>query len=295
MSTACVMISDITGSTQLYEVENEAFALEQISLVLARLREIVEAAGGVCVKSQGDDVLAYFDQAEQGFQAAWVMINEKWHSALSVHVGLYMGEIMHKDGDIYGRPVNTAARLASLSKSGEILLGDDCFDHLEPATRLRLAMIGELQLKGKKEATRVYSCSVQDLSEQTVIFTKQQDDRTSRTESAEFSYEGQSWQISEGETLTIGRSTDCDIVMNHAWVSRKHGALSVRRWQLEYTDHSSTGSVLQTADGNEFTVHRRATLLNGSGLIFVGSGARADTSNAVSFDTHDMVIKFASK
>lgn len=295
MTLACVMISDITGSTQLYEVENNAAALEQISYVLDRMREIVETAGGHCVKSQGDDVLAYFDIPEQGFQAAWTMINEDWHSALSVHVGMYVGEIIHKDGDIYGRPVNTAARLSSLSKPKEILLGDECYDMLEPASQQQLALIGELQLKGKQAPTRVYSCSMVDLSEQTVIFSKPEDDRTSRTESAEFTYEGKSWQIGEGETLTIGRSADCDIVMDQAWVSRKHAALSVRRWQLEFTDHSSTGSVLQTADGTEFTVHRRATLLNGSGMIFVGSGARTDTSSAVSFVTQDMVIRFASK
>jgi adenylate cyclase len=291
MALACVLISDITGSTQLYEVEDPASALNQISIVLARMRQIVEQANGHCVKSQGDDVLSYFAKPDEAFQAAMTMIHEDWYGSLSVHVGLYYGEILSQDGDIYGPPVNTAARLASLSKPGEILLGDECYDLLPQVSKNHLALIGELPLKGKKEPTRVYSCSVLDMSEQTVIFSKKESDRASRTESARFTFEDRVWQIGEGESLSIGRADENHIVMDQAWISRKHSVVSVRRGQLEYVDHSSTGSVLQTGDGKEITVHRQATLLNGSGVIYLGSGAGQDRSSAVLFDTEDMSIR----
>ncbi len=293
MALACVLISDITGSTQLYEVENTTTALTQISTVLARMRQIVEQANGHCVKSQGDDVLSYFAKPDDAFQAAMTMIHEDWDGSLSVHVGLYYGDILSQEGDIYGPPVNTAARLASLAKPGEILLGDECFDLLPPTSKSHLALIGELPLKGKKEPTRVYSCSVLDMSEQTVVFSKKENDRASRTESARFTFQGKVWQIGEGESLSIGRSAENEIVLDQAWISRKHSVVSVRRGQLEYTDHSSTGSVLQTGDGKEITVHRQATLLNGTGVIYLGSGASLDKSSAVSFDTQDMSIRLA--
>jgi adenylate cyclase len=293
MALACVLISDITGSTQLYEVEGPTSALNQISIVLARMRQIVEQANGHCVKSQGDDVLSYFAKPDEAFQAAMTMIHEDWYGSLSVHVGLYYGEILSQDGDIYGPPVNTAARLASLSKPGEILLGDECYDLLPQTSKNHLALIGELPLKGKKEPTRVYSCSVLDMSEQTVIFSKNDVDRASRTESARFTFEDRVWQIGEGESLSIGRSAENQIVLDQAWISRKHSVVTVRRGQLEYVDHSSTGSVLQTGDGKEITVHRQATLLNGNGVIYLGSGASQDRSSAVSFDTQDMSIRLA--
>ena len=293
MAFACVLISDITGSTQLYETEKATTALAHISAVLARMREIIEGLGGYCVKSQGDDVLSYFRGSEQAFQAAWTMINEDWPGSLSVHVGMYVGDIMSKDNDIYGRPVNTAARLSSLAKPGEILLGDECFEMLNPETKERLAMIGELQLKGMSEPTRVYSCSVQETAEQTVMFNSATTSRGSRTESAMFTYRGKVWQISEGETLSIGRSDENDIVLDHAWVSRKHANVAVRRWQLEYTDHSSSGSILQTPDGQKLAVHRRATLLNGSGLIFFGPDNSEEASSPVSYVVVDMAIQTA--
>ena len=292
MSSACILISDITGSTQLYEVESNTDALNRISAVLTRMRQIIEDLGGVCVKSQGDDVLSHFDQPEQAFQAARKMIYEDWSGELSVHVGLYYGDFLTRDGDIYGPPVNTAARLAAMAKPREMLLGDECFDMLEPDSQQHLNLIGELQLRGKLEPTRVYACSAIDMSKTTITFANKGRGRTSRINTAHFSYLEQKWQICDGETLSIGRSADNDIVLDQAWVSRKHGAVSVRRGELEFTDHSSTGSVLLYGDGTETIVHRRATLLHGNGLIYLGSGGLEDTSSAVRFDTSDMSIRF---
>jgi len=242
MPFACVLISDITGSTQLYEAENDIDALDQITVVLNRMRQIIEQFDGHCVKSQGDDVLSYFDQPDSAFHAAQTMIHEDWYGAL----------------------------------------------------KTQLAMIGEMQLKGKKDPTRVYSCSAVDMSDKTVITVIPRNGQTKQTEAARLTYNDQNWRIGEGEALAIGRSDDNDIVMEHAWVSRKHAVVSVRRGQLEFTDHSSTGSVVQTDEGKEISIHRRATLLNGSGLIFLGSGVRKERSSALTFDTQDMRLQYAS-
>ncbi len=295
MPNASVLISDITGSTQLYEVESNRAALTQISQVLARMRQIVETAGGKCVKSQGDDVLSFFDHPEAAFQAAWAMIGEDWPAGLSVHVGSYSGEILNHDNDIYGSAVNTAARLTALAKPGEILVGDQSYDRLTPEAKARLQMIGEIHLRGKARPTRVYSCSVAELSEQTVIFAKPAQERSGGTEYAEFRLGGQSWQIGEGDGLTIGRSAECDIVLSQPWVSRKHAALAVRRWQLEFTDHSSSGSVIRMANGTEVLLHRRTTLLNGAGAIYPGPRTHIEESGAIAFATHELALMEAAK
>ncbi|MBK0326280.1 adenylate/guanylate cyclase domain-containing protein [Rhodobacteraceae bacterium F11138] len=295
MPNASVLISDITGSTQLYEVESNQAALAQISKVLARMRQIVEDAGGECVKSQGDDVLSFFQHPETAFQAAWAMINEAWPAGLCVHVGTYFGEILNHENDIYGSTVNTAARLTSLAKPGEILVGDQSFDQLGPESKARLQMIGEIQLRGKARPTRVYSCSVSELSEQTVIFAKPAQVRNGGTEYAEIQLGDNRWQIGEGDTLTIGRSADCDILVGHPWVSRKHAALSVRRWQLEFTDHSSAGSVIQMGNGNEVQLHRRTTLLNGNGTIYPGPSTHLDESSGIAFFTHELSLMETAK
>lgn len=291
MPLACVLISDITGSTQLYERVTNETALRYIGPVLGRMREIIADSGGHCVKSKGDDTISYFSHPDHAFDAAWAMVNEEWHYGMSVHAGIYFGEVLHQEAGLYGGAVNTAARLASLAKPGEVLVGANCYDDLSSQHKELLQTIGDLHLKGKEAPTRVYAASVPELAATTVVFNRKAAEQPARIEMVELTCLGRVWRIREGETLSIGRSQDCDVVLNHAWVSRRHGALAIRQGQLEYTDHSSAGSVLQTPDGSELTVHRRSTMLNGSGRILLGAPGATDDSCAVEFSAQDVSIR----
>ena len=291
MPLACVLISDITGSTEIYEREDNETALKYIEPVLNRMRELIANSDGICVKSKGDDTISFFHHPDKAFEAAWEMVNEDWHMGMSVHAGIYFGEILQQEAGLYGSAVNTAARLASLAKPGEVLVGANCYDDLSELNKERLQAIGDLHLKGKEAPTRVYSASVPSLAATTVVFHRNEPERPSRTETVELTYRGKTWRMSEGETLTVGRSQDCDIVLDHAWVSRRHGELTIRQWQLEYTDHSSAGSILQTVDGNELTIHRRTTMLNGSGTLILGPRDAGDGTCAVNFVAHDLSIR----
>jgi adenylate cyclase len=286
MPNACVLISDITGSTGLYEKSGNQFALEQVSKVLARMRQMVEQAGGKCVKSQGDDILAFFESSEIAFQVAWSMIQENWPQGLSVHSGTYFGEILNHENDIYGSAVNTAARLCALAKPGEIMVGDLSYDDLSPDSKSKLQMLGEIQLRGKVDRTRVYSCSAMSLTEQTVISPLLAPKRLLGAEFAEFKLAGQHWQIAEGQSLTVGRIPECDITIDQSWVSRKHAVFTIVGSQLEIKDHSSYGSVIEMTDGSEILLHRRGTLLSGTGSVFFGPKSKMQSPDRVSFTVH---------
>ncbi|MEM8732288.1 MAG: adenylate/guanylate cyclase domain-containing protein, partial [Pseudomonadota bacterium] len=283
-------MADISGSTKLYDTAGNTTALSRISRMLDRMRALVEREGGHCVKSQGDDVLSYFDQPEEAFAAAWHMINEPWSDGLSVHAGLYMGSFLNHENDIYGDVVNMAARLASLAKSGEIMVGGASFDLLAPDTRARLLPIGDIMLKGKAEPTRVYCGSVIDLHQQTVVTVRSTPNPAPMAQGAAVTFGGRIWHITEGEALTVGRSSENDIVIPEAWVSRKHAQMTIRAQQLEYADHSSVGSIVQLADGEQITVHRRATLLSGSGVIFAGNRADPESKSAISFAINNLAV-----
>lgn len=289
MANACVLMADITGSTSLYEQITQQRALVRIGAILNRMRDMITANGGHCVKSQGDDTLSVFDRCDPAFVTARQMVDEPWDHGLSVHAGLFFGEVLSMDNDVYGNPVNTAARLAALAKPGEVLIGDDAFDRLSPAHRPEFVPLGGLKLKGKREATRVYSYTASQISTQTVVFGASGQTEGRRTESAEFSCEDRVWRIEEGQSLTIGRLESCDIRLPHGWISRQHGKLELRGAQLEYTDHSSTGSSVITADGQEFVVHRRATLLNGEGRLLFGTRDRTIADSCVDFATNDLI------
>lgn len=289
MATAHVLLADITGSTTLYEKLSDRDALSQISIILARMRTIIEETGGTCVKSQGDDTLSYFAEADQAFLAARAMIETDWAFGLAVHAGTYFGEVVNHDKDIYGDAVNTAARLAALAKPSEILLGDRTFEQLSDRHRALCVSMGGLKLKGKAEKVRVHSFAVSDLDTQTVLFGAARADTGPRTESATLTCNGSSWTLGASETLTVGRATDCHAVLEHPWVSRKHGSFDLRAAQLEYTDHSSSGSTVITAEGREFKLQRRSMLLNGEGMVLVGTHDATHAGSIIRYTTNDLI------
>lgn len=293
MSLACVLISDISGSTQLFEKLDNRLAMQQITLMVARMRAIIEETGGYCVKSKGDDTISFFDQPDRAFDAAWRMIGEEWEHGTGVHAGIYFGEILTRENEIYGNAVNTAARLASTAKSGELLIGGQCYEDLSLANKNKFVQIGELQFKGKENATKVYSCTAMESEERTALSATMSGDRASRTESAEIVHLDKSWHLLGGETLTLGRSEECDIVLDKAWVSRSHAALTIKQGQLEFTDHSTSGSVLRREDGSEIFVHRRTNILAGNGTIFLGTASDGETESAITFVTNELNMSFA--
>lgn len=289
MPTAHVLIADITGSTKLYEQLSDRDALAQISIILARMRSIIEENTGHCVKSQGDDTLSFFGEADQAFQAARAMIQTDWAYGLAVHAGIYWGDVLSQDSDIYGDAVNTAARLASLAKPSEILMGDTVYDRLSDRNRALCVSMGGLKLKGKREATRVHSFAVSDMDTQTVLFGATDTTIGRRTESVALACNGAEWSLLDGQSLMVGRSADCQAVLDHPWVSRKHGSFELRAAQLEYTDHSSSGSTVITSDGQEFSLQRRAMLLNGEGLVLVGTNDQTIAGSVIRYATNDLV------
>ncbi|WP_226781016.1 adenylate/guanylate cyclase domain-containing protein [Oceaniglobus trochenteri] len=284
MSLACVLVSDVTGSTRLFDRMGNAEALARIDSVLARMRALIVEAGGHCVKSKGDDVLSFFPDSNGAFLAAWAMINEPWPDDLAIHAGAYFGEILSHANDIYGGAVNTAARLASLAKAGEILFGDACHDDLDESHRQRFLAIGAIPLRGKEAATQVFSCTVATLGTQTTVIPGGRGG-SNRMAIADVSLGDAHWQLVPGGRLTIGRAPDSDILIKVPSVSRSHAVLTISSGELEFTDHSSGGSRVRMDQGQDLMVHRRTTLLSGAGEIVIGTAVRPEKDNVIGFRT----------
>lgn len=289
MPMTSILLADITGSTTLYDKLGQQVAMERVAAMLARLREIAEGNHGRCVKMKGDDVLCQFDAPARGYAAARQMLAEPWPHGLNLHAGLYWGEADQTAGDLYGDAVNVAARLASLAKAGEILAGNAAVERLDSEARTAFLQIGSIRLKGKSEATRVYSITQGTSAGRTTIAGGFASLMRARTESAEFRTDGGVWHLTEGQSLTIGRADDCDIRLGEPWVSRQHGRLELRGSVLEYADHSSAGSAVLPDDGPAVDVHRRAVPLMGTGILLFGTGDQEAAGARLSYATNDLI------
>ena len=267
-----LLLADISGSTPLYEKVGNSAAFTLVGECLDRLREVLQAHGGVFVSSKGDDVLGTFTNASDALDTAREMLAQQRNSPLDVHIGIHFGDTIYFRGDVYGDTVNMAARLSSLAKSGEILASGSFVDHLPDDQKRWLLLLDNITLKGKSASTRIYTLIEHGEAERTrIVASGAPSDSKIQTPPLQpmvtLAYDGQEYGCTEREPLTIGRADDCGLVIGKPWVSRHHARINPRQGRMELEDQSSAGTYVVTQDGYEFFIHRDDVLLTGSGII----------------------------
>ena len=89
--------------------------------------EIVAEAGGRIVKTLGDEVL-FVAPTPSAAAEIGLRVADHFNEAPDfpkVRVGLAYGEVIQRLGDVFGTPVNMAARLTSTAYPGTVLVGPD--------------------------------------------------------------------------------------------------------------------------------------------------------------------------
>ena len=161
--TVILLMSDIEGSTRLWEEHPEAMAV-----ALRRhdelMRRTIEENGGYVFKTVGDAFSAAFGTAVQAVTAAMdaqrLLGSEDWPSPieLRVRMALHTGECEERDGDYFGPAVNRVARLEAIAHGGQVLVSGTTAQILEDAPEQTVALrdLGTHRLKDLGRPERVF-------------------------------------------------------------------------------------------------------------------------------------------
>lgn len=149
-----ILFSDIEGSTAL----NEQLGDRQWVRLLARhdrtVRTRVERYDGHVIKTQGDGFMVAFPDPERAtrcavsVQRAFDRGSRTGKPELRVRIGIHHGDVVHRSGDIFGRHVAQAARVAAQAEGGEILVSDTVATELASYGDLVLEAPRTVELKG---------------------------------------------------------------------------------------------------------------------------------------------------
>ncbi|MBK5307497.1 MAG: adenylate/guanylate cyclase domain-containing protein [Frankiaceae bacterium] len=135
METLVLVLTDVQGSTRLWQDEPA-----EMGGAMARHHEIVHGAvadhGGwrPVDQGEGDAVFAAFASATAAVAAvAHVqrdLAAEAWPTSvpLRVRIGVHVGEVQQRDGNLFGDPVNRCARLRGLGSGGQTLLSAPVYE-----------------------------------------------------------------------------------------------------------------------------------------------------------------------
>lgn len=285
-----ILMADISGSSALYDDVGDTDALRQVGTCLDDMIAIVEREGGTFIRSKGDDVLAIFTDTCAALEASRAMLSQKTTGALSIHVGASFGNVIRARDDIFGDSVNIAARLGAMAKPGELLASDSFVEQLPEDERRRMHPLDTITFKGKDTATGIFTLLAEGSQLRTVIGKSpavtdaRYEARQAPAVTVTLQYANRNFDCLDRKTVSIGRSSDNDIVIEHPWISREHAKITVRRGKVQLTDQSSSGSFVATQDGYEFLLKRETVLLTGSGTISPGVPATAPEAEVIRYE-----------
>ena len=154
--TVTIVFSDIEGSTQQSAALGDEAWMDLLDLHNRIVRHHVGRHDGTEVKAQGDGFMLTFPGARAATLAMIdvqraLAAHARSHpgSAVRVRVGIHTGEAIVGDrGDLFGRHVNLAARVANCARGGEILVSSLVHEIIDARGDLRFDPPRDVELKG---------------------------------------------------------------------------------------------------------------------------------------------------
>src|SRR3989449_2385199 len=160
---AAIMFTDMVDYTTM-SAKNETLALTLLEEHRQLLRPVFARHGGREVKTIGDGFLVEFPSALEAVRCALEIQQIMYRRNQSVpsdrkillRVAVHLGDVEHRDGDVYGDAVNIASRIQSLADPGGICITQQVFDHVRNNEEFRTVALGQNQLKNVQMPTQVY-------------------------------------------------------------------------------------------------------------------------------------------
>jgi adenylate cyclase len=160
---AAIMFTDMVGFSALSQ-RNEALALELLAENQRLLRTQFVLFNGREVKSTGDGFLIEFPSALDATKCAveiqrGVAARNSTQPAarqIQVRIGIHVGDVVHRDADVFGDGVNIAARIEPLAVGGGICLSETVQAQVRNKLEFELVKLDAPKLKHIEVPMDVY-------------------------------------------------------------------------------------------------------------------------------------------
>lgn len=160
--TVTIMFSDIESSTERNLAVGDGVWIEVLQRHNAIFEQTVRHYGGTIIKNQGDGYMVTFGSARRALLCCGAIQKQlhEWGSespeqSVRVRMGCHTGEAIHSDGDLFGRHVVIAARIANLAMGAQVLSSSIVRDITSARGDLAFADPQAVALKGVEGAHEV--------------------------------------------------------------------------------------------------------------------------------------------
>src|SRR5215212_9129344 len=161
---AAIFAADVAGYSRLMS-QDEAATLRALAAAREVMDGLIRDHGGRIANTAGDSVLAEFPSAVDAVQCA-VAVQEKLGEVsvvlpedrrLQFRIGIHVGDVVVRGGDLLGDGVNVAARLEAFAEPGGIAISGAAHGYVRKALPLAYSDLGEQHVKNIDEPIRTYA------------------------------------------------------------------------------------------------------------------------------------------
>ena len=157
---AAIMFTDIVGYTALMG-KDEFRAFQLLDKNRSIQKPLINQHNGHLIKEIGDGMLASFNSALDAVECATEIqhaLNDD--QELNLRLGIHLGDITFKDGDVFGDGVNIASRIQELAKPGDILVSESVYKNIKNHPDIDVKFLREEKLKNVEDPVRIYHVQV---------------------------------------------------------------------------------------------------------------------------------------
>ena len=158
-----VFAADVEGYSRLMG-EDEVGTLKGLNERRAILDRLIGDHRGRIANTAGDSVLAEFGSAVDAVQcavtaqAALAQANAGVppDKCINFRIGVHIGDVMIRSGDLFGDGVNIAARLQTMANPGAVCISGATYDQVRKVLPITFVDLGVQKVKNIQEPIRAY-------------------------------------------------------------------------------------------------------------------------------------------
>ncbi|HYW85467.1 MAG TPA: adenylate/guanylate cyclase domain-containing protein, partial [Spirochaetia bacterium] len=160
---AAIVFTDMVGYSA-FSQRDEALAMRLLDAHNSLVRRVVKRHGGREVKTIGDSFLLEFPSALEAVRFAIDAQDEFGRSpregqsgeTVSVRIGVHVGDVISRDGDLFGDAVNIASRIVEVAQSGEVCISGDVYDQVHNKVNIGMEKLPSRELRGIESGVDLY-------------------------------------------------------------------------------------------------------------------------------------------
>lgn len=157
-----IMFTDVVGYTALTE-RDEAAAVRVRSQHRDLVRTLVVQFDGEVIDSTGDESLSIFPSALRAVDCALALQGAlRSYPDMRLRIGLHLGDVIRRNGEVVGEGVNVAARIRPLAEPGGICVSEPIYQMVRSRAHVKAHALGAQSFKNVSAPMAVYALAVAD-------------------------------------------------------------------------------------------------------------------------------------